>query len=443
MKAIIPLLATIAFASAATAADYHVTNPGGNLEDAGTFTPSGVPGENDTIIFDNTSVPWVFFNTDHTYDAFKIDGYAGHGLTLVARSHKLTVNNDLTMNTNGSQVTSFGDNSGKNDGFSQIVIKGDFVSVNDIQLKTCFYGGGDYSESNPSMIVGGAALFNTVGTGDLRWAMNAYNGDKGWLPAVIQLGGLSSANVNGKNLILCNNDSGRDTTLLFKNYGSTAFTGGDSTVTLTSWYSSSEGYINIVMDNTSNKNAQTLRVKRHGTDTNEERDITQNSTVTVRNGVLNMYSDTKFKSTEITGDGTLGIAGLTSADDRAGSFITGELLLNGGNIVFDVGRTANDSITADSITGDSTGIILDLNPDEFAVGDSIDLDLELFKIAAAVDLSGTKVTIMLGGVEQTDLSHIWNNGSINISGTIIPEPSAIAAIFGAAALALAAYRRRR
>lgn len=50
---------------------------------------------------------------------------------------------------------------------------------------------------------------------------------------------------------------------------------------------------------------------------------------------------------------------------------------------------------------------------------------------------------MLGGVEQTDLSHIWNNGSINISGTIIPEPSAIAAIFGAAALALAAYRRRR
>ena len=197
------------------------------------------------------------------------------------------------------------------------------------------------------------------------------------------------------------------------------------------------------MDNTSNKNAQTLRVKRHGTDTNEERDITQNSTVTVRNGVLNMYSDTKFKSTEITGDGTLGIAGLTSADDKAGSFITGELLLNGGNIVFDVGRTANDSITADSITGNSTGIILDLNPDEFAIGDSIDLDLELFKIAAAVDLSGTKVTILLGGVEQTDLSHIWNNGSINISGTIIPEPSAIAAIFGAAALALAAYRRRR
>ena len=61
-------------------------------------------------------------------------------------------------------------------------------------------------------------------------------------------------------------------------------------------------------------------------------------------------------------------------------------------------------------------------------------------------ITGTFTTINLATLAEGlswDLSQLYRNGVVSIAGTIIPEPSTYAAIFGALALAFAIYRRRK
>ena len=251
-----------------------------------------------------------------------------------------------------------------------------------------------------------------------------------------------------KVLKLCNNDNGRYSTLVFKGDGSKPFSGGDASLMISDWYPNmGEGYINTVVDSGSGAALQTLRFfdDATGRDADNDHVSTARSEVTVKSGALNLYSEGKFKKISVSG-GTLGVAGTLAANDKAGSFKTSELNLTGGELLFDAGRTANDFVEADAITGDlSTLVVIDLSMDDFNAGEDLaGLDFDLFRnVSGSVEWDSLVAKFFYNGVEQ-DFKGSFADGVFHVdSGVIaVPEPAAVAAILGVAALALAAYRRR-
>jgi len=94
--------------------------------------------------------------------------------------------------------------------------------------------------------------------------------------------------------------------------------------------------------------------------------------------------------------------------------------------------------TLDMSSGDISLVILD-NGDSFVGGETF----VLFEIDSIV---GTFADVDLFGLAaglSWNLDNLYTNGTISIDGYVIPEPSTYALIFGALALGLAIYRRRK
>ena len=343
------------------------------------------------------------------------------------------------------------------DGFRQIVIGGNFeVNATTPELKTVFKNTNNYDINNPSMIIGGVAKFtNSDDAATYRWAVNAFvnrtipDSEKTPATSVIQLGGLETT--GNKTVMVCNNDQGAFTTLSFKSDGKTAFTGGDAKITLNDFYGlfNDRSYINVVMDGGADGGRQILRVMSTapGWDASNHHSVVGRSSVSVKSGSLDLFSEEKFLSADVSG-GKFGIAGSSAANDKKGSLLTQTLNLNGGEIWFDVGDVPDngDIIYADSIGGDlSTVLVLNLNEDFFSIGDILDgAEFAVFRGVTGFDDWGSlAVEAYFNGVRQ-DIAYSWNDGVITIdSGTVVPEPAAVAAVFGVLALAFAAYRRRK
>ena len=94
-------------------------------------------------------------------------------------------------------------------------------------------------------------------------------------------------------------------------------------------------------------------------------------------------------------------------------------------------------------------LVIDLLPEFFSVGDSLEENYVIFSgiESNTYDWSNAVLKVMFNGEEQSlDKCALINNGgsvSVALSGTLVPEPSAVAAIFGVLSLAFAAYRGRK
>lgn len=416
----------------------------------------------DVILGTQQTGNWQPVGGDLTVKSFTIADTNGGWINILGQDKTLTVVEDFVINH--ANIIQIGYNNmpqagmpaADGDGFRRIVIGGDFV-VNAAapELKTVFKNTNTYDINNPSMIIGGVARFtNSDDAATYRWAVNAFvnrsiaDSEKTPATSVIQLGGLETT--GNKTVMICNNDQGAFTTLSFKSDGKTAFTGGDAKITLNDFYGlfNDRSYINVVMDGGANGGKQTLRIMSTapGWDGGNHHSVVGRSSVSVKSGALDLFSEEKFLSTDVSG-GKLGIAGSSAADDKNGSLLTQTLNLNGGEIWFDVGKTPDngDIIYADSIGGDlSTVLVLNLNEDFFKIGDILDgTEFAVFSGVTGFDDWGSlAVEAYFDGIKQ-DISYSWNDGVITIdSGTVVPEPASVAAIFGALSLAFAAFRRK-
>ena len=83
----------------------------------------------------------------------------------------------------------------------------------------------------------------------------------------------------------------------------------------------------------------------------------------------------------------------------------------------------------------------------FNIGDNVDgFNVDLFRGVSTADWAAISncVKFMLGDTEVFVDGHTLINGNLALSGVIsVPEPAAVAAVFGAFAIALAACRRRK
>ncbi len=417
----------------------------------------------DVILGRQQTGNWQPMGGDLTVKSFTIADTNGGWINILGQDKTLNVVEDFAINH--ANIIQIGYNNmpqggmpaADGDGFRQIIVGGNFEVKSAVsELKTVFKNTNTYDISNPSMIIGGVAKFtNSDDAATYRWAVNAFvnrtipDSEKTPATSVIQLGGLETT--GNKTVMVCNNDQGAFTTLSFKSDGKTAFTGGDAKITLNDFYGlfNDRSYINVVMDGGADGGRQILRVMSTapGWDASNHHSVVGRSSVSVKSGSLDLFSEEKFLSADVSG-GKFGIAGSSAANDKKGSLLTQTLNLNGGEIWFDVGDVPDngDIIYADSIGGDlSTVLVLNLNEDFFSIGDILDgAEFAVFRGVTGFDDWGSlAVEAYFNGVRQ-DIAYSWNDGVITIdSGTVVPEPAAVAAVFGVLALAFAAYRRRK
>lgn len=355
---------------------------------------------------------------------FNIDN--GIGYIEIARDVNLTVQ--------GGSAFAFGDYS-KSSVYQRITIGGNLTYDGTGEFRTVFVADHNYSENDVSMIVGGTVNFVQS---NVRWKIQ---GKEGTMYTWVQLGGL-----NGTNLKLSTNEThAADFNLVFKSDGKTAFAGGEWSGAFTSFWSGGKT-ASIIMDGGANGGLQTVRLLDGMIASPDAAMTTQ--TLEMRSGkmALGNGNNTKFTKIDMNG-GELCIVDAQGSNDKGGSIIADVLNLNGGDLIFDVDNIGNDVIQVGTINGSGTNIIVNFDADEFHVGDSVDgLNIDLFRGVSTADWAAISnyVKFMLGGAEVYVDGFTLSNGTLALSGVIsVPEPAAVAAFFGALALALAACRRRK
>ena len=172
--------------------------------------------------------------------------------------------------------------------------------------------------------------------------------------------------------------------------------------------------------------------------------------VTVKSGKLNFYSEAGKSLISLEG-GTLSPA-----------TVTGEIAIlkaeainwDNGKISFDLveDNSASDKIVLDyalsktsfSVPGGTREIELIADPYEIAawIGASVDgkLTYTLIEYASTDFKNGDIVFSQIDGI---NIDYNFGDTALTVTLSKVPEPATIAAIFGACALAMAAFRRRR
>lgn len=295
-----------------------------------------------------------------------------------------------------------------------------------------------YSESNIALKVGGVI---NLGSGKMHFQQGSRFSPTGeqMYPSV-QLGGLV-----GNGAVIANDDKNVfGSTFVFKVDDGGTFKGGTFSGGFADrWRGNGDsGYsdttVNIIMADTSNGGRQNIILTLAAGDKDDRMSSPAAINVEIRSGKMglgNTATADKFAKVEIKG-GELSVAG----DDK--TLYVKELVLAGGDLVFNVfGGGNSDSITADSLSGTGTQIFMDLSMADFDVDD--DLSGFAFEILKGVSGSGLDVAFRYGGELQNFVWH-WDGGKVVVdSGVVVPEPAAFAALFGAIAISLAAYRRRK
>ena len=188
-------------------------------------------------------------------------------------------------------------------------------------------------------------------------------------------------------------------------------------------------------------------------------------TVTMQEGVLNLYADSSSNvKIDLVLEKDAGLAVSYAKEgkhdpstDAMGVIYANSLAINGDSqIVFDLVNTPdigyeNAMIMAGEVSGDGIAtLVIDLDTDTFASGDIIDnLSIEIFRFEnSSYEWAKVLLKVMYGGDDITGkfsklAARLDGNGVyVDLAG-VVPEPAAAAAVLGAAARVLAAYRRRR
>lgn len=303
-----------------------------------------------------------------------------------------------------------------------------------------------YSESVLSLEVGGvfkvgAGQINLNGMGGGNVKLGTYN-----MHAFVQLGGL-----DGDGAMISNVDiDGRETTIIFKS--ASGFQGGDFKGGF-SQYWEAPGKTHIIMDSGSG-NVQSISITKKGSDVTNQSSLAE-LTALVRSGSLalgNSGSADKFTKVGLVG-GKLGFTDLEQI--RTQSFVWDST--KGGG--YDGGIM---SFSLYDTNGASDVLIIEDGGKAEFVGDSFLFELAMTDDAMFEDgftgnyslISGDIDGLNSGNAKFKFVDKNGNDVSVNFTGTYdqstglftvsyaIPEPAAIAAVFGALALAIAMRRRR-
>lgn len=342
------------------------------------------------------------------------------------------------------------------DGVGEVVVKGNIISqiASDGSTGESLFGDGKILKS---LTVGGnielqgsklrfhALNVNVNGvvnfTGDIsNTQLNLAYGSMSGQSVSISFGGLNGIGKEIKfgatSASLVENTS---ITLRFTNSGTSIFSGN---------FAYDEGGSGTLQNNTYN-------LVMNGTSTGVQYYQDTGTTfsfdnVTVKSGKLNYYSE--------SGESLISLEGGTLSP----ATVTGEIaILKAEAINWDNGKISFDLVEDNSA---SDKIVLDyaLSKTSFSVSDGtreIELIADPYEIAAWIDASvDGKLTytlieydstnfengdIVFSQIDGINIDYNFGDTALTVTLSKVPEPATIAAIFGACALAMAAFRRRR
>ncbi len=332
-------------------------------------------------------------------------------------------------------------------GFKNISVEGDIVFNNLGAIKMCYDPNEKYGTGNWSLDVGGVVRMNGS-VENQRFILNSSFLLDTFTVAYIRLGGLDGSGV------MRNSDGGAsESNLYFQAQDGKAFQGGRWSGFIGKYNMGDTPVgINLVMDGGEGGGKQYLRLTSPD---NEENLALDKLTLTVKSGHIGVSNPgERFDSVTLEG-GTLEIDLKSDYDPNLNYmdvFYADSLEIKGESRIL-LSAAPNSEITAFDVLnvfGDGrVELVIDLLPEFFSVGDSLEENYVIFSgiESNTYDWSKAVLRVMYNGEEQSlDKISLINNGgsvSVELAGTVVPEPSTIAAIFGVLSLAFAAYRGRK
>lgn len=467
MSSKIPLIllgaATISASSFADTLTYGGSATGSFYD--GSYWGGTVPSETSDIVFDAKAKTTAYdldakngvtvnSITDNSITDRTQEDPWGWNIKINIGESTFTILEDLTLASNHNYAPfAFATDS---DGVGEVVVKGNIISqiASDGSTGESLFGDGKILKS---LTVGGnielqgsklrfhALNVNVNGvvnfTGDIsNTQLNLAYGSMSGQSVSISFGGLNGINkeikFGGVAASLIENSS---ITLRFTNSGTSSFSGN---------FAYDEGGIGTLKNNRYN-------LVMNGTSTGVQYYEDTGTTfsfddVTVKSGKLNFYSE--------IGKSTISLEGGTLSP----ATVTGEIaILKAEAINWDNGKISFDLVQDNSA---SDKIVLDyaLSKTSFSVPGGtreIELIADPYDIAAWIDESGeNKITytlieyantdfkngdIVFSQIDGINIDYNFGDTALTVTLSKVPEPATIAAIFGACALAMAAFRRRR
>ena len=454
----------ISFSSFAETLTYDGSEKGSFYD--GSYWGGTVPSETSDIVFDEkakaiaydldaTNGVTVNSITDNSITDRTLDNPWGKYIKINIGESTFTILEDLTLASNHNFVP-FSFESGAN-GAGDVVIKGNIISklASDGSTGESLFGNGN--NLLKSVTVGGNielqgskfrfhALNVSVNgvlnfTGDSsNTQLNLCYGPASGQSISLSFGGLNGTNkeikVGGLASAIIENSS---FTMTFTNSGTSKFNGK---------FGYDEGGASILQNNTYNlvMNGTSTGVQYYE-DTGTAYSF---DNVTVKSGKLNFYSEIGKSVISLEG-GTLSPA-----------TVTGEIaILKAEAINWDNGKISFD-LVEDNSASDKIVLEYALSKTSFSVSGGtreIELIADPYDIAAWIDASGEdKITytlieygstdfkkgdIVFSQIDGINIDYDFGDTALTVTLSKVPEPATIAAIFGACALAMAAFRRRR
>ena len=350
-------------------------------------------------------------------------------------------------------------------GFNNISVDGD-ITFNALSVMAFGWNpNATYGTDNWSLDVGGIVNMNG-GRVDQRLNINRCGGANqgpdpvGTVDAYVRFGGLDGSGV------ICNNDHGAvSTNIYFQAQEGKTFQGGDWSGTISKWYLSDTSVaMNLVMDGGANGGKQYLRLGIMSGNQYDERPNSFNLNVLSGHIGINNDNASRFDKIELNG-GTLEVAYIRAgthdpSQDEMGFIYADKLEINAASqIIFDVSGGASSMYENDVMhVGDISGsgvvtLVIELDANYFAEGQEINDSYQIFSLTGAnnYDWAQALVKVMYKGGDISDqfswLARYSGDGTggsvwVDLVG-VVPEPAAVAAILGAAALAFAVWRKRK
>lgn len=432
----------------------------------GAYWGGTVPSETSDIVFDDkakatayeldaTNGVTVNSITDNSITDRTLDNPWGKNIKINIGESTFTILEDLTLASNHNYAPFAIVPS--SDGVGDVVIKGNIISklASDGSTGESLFGNGN--NLLKSVTVGGNielqgskfrfhALNVSVNgvlnfTGDSsNTQLNLCYGPASGQSISLSFGGLNGTNkeikVGGLASAIIENSS---FTMTFTNSGTSKFNGK---------FGYDEGGASILQNNTYN-------LVMNGTSTGVQYYEDTGTTfsfdnVTVKSGKLNFYSEIGKSVISLEG-GTLSPA-----------TVTGEIaILKAEAINWDNGKISFD-LVEDNSASDKIVLEYALSKTSFSVPGGtreIELIADPYDIAAWIDASGEdKITytlieygstdfkngdIVFSQIDGINIDYDFGDTALTVTLSKVPEPATIAAILGACALAMAAFRRRR
>lgn len=463
MNSKIPLILLGAVAISASSFAETLTYDGsakGSFYD-GAYWGGTIPSETSDIVFDDkakatayeldaTNGVTVNSITDNSITDRTLDNPWGKYIKINIGESTFTILEDLTLASNHNYTPfSFAPGS---DGVGDVVIKGNIISklASDGTDGESLFGDGKILKSltvGGNIEMQGARLrFHTLNVkvdGVINYTggkLNLCYGSANAQNLSFSFGGLNGTNreINiGGNPSSGHMLENSTITMTFTNSGTSKFNGK---FTYESADSVGVNTYNLVMNGTST-----------GVQYYEDTGTTFSfDNVTVKSGKLNFYSEIGKSVISLEG-GTLSPA-----------TVTGEIaILKAEAINWDNGKISFD-LVEDNSASDKIILEYKLSKTSFSVSGGtreIELIADPYDIAAWIDASGEdKITytlieygstdfkngdIVFSQIDGINIDYNFGDTALTVTLSKVPEPATIAAIFGACALAMAAFRRRR